>query len=106
MLNEVVFDIETQNTFADVDNDFKKLKISCVSIYQYATNTYQSFEEQELKNLWPILEKADRIIGYNSAHFDVPVLGNYYLGDLTKFPHLDLMVGVKAALGFRLKLDD
>ncbi len=103
---EIVFDIETQNTFADVNNDFKKLKISCVSIYRYETDTYESFEEHELGKLWPILEKADRLIGYNSEHFDLPVMGNYYLGDLSTFPHLDLMAKIKASLGFRLKLDD
>ncbi len=106
MSREVIFDIETQNTFADVNNDFKKLKISCVSVYQYETDAYQSFEEHELKNLWPILEKADRIIGFNSEHFDLPVMNNYYLGDLLKFPHLDLMNSVKENLGFRLKLAD
>ena len=106
MSKEVVFDIETQNTFADVNNDFKKLKVSVVSVYHYETDTYESFEEHELKKLWPILEKADRIIGFNSAHFDLPVLNNYYLGDLLKFPHLDLMVPVRESLGFRLKLGD
>lgn len=105
-MNEIVFDIETQNTFADVNNDFKKLKISVVSIYEYATDTYRSFEEHELNQLWPILEKADRLIGYNSEHFDVPILGNYYMGDLTKIPHLDLIIKIKDSLGFRLKLDD
>lgn len=105
MLNEIVFDIETQNTFADVDNDFKKFKISCVSIYQYATDTYTSFEENELNKLWPILEKADRIIGYNSEHFDLPILHNYYLGDLSVINHLDIMTKVKASVGIRLKLD-
>lgn len=106
MSKEVVFDIETQNTFADVNNDFKKLKVSVVSVYHYETDSYESFEEHELKKLWPILEKADRIIGFNSAHFDLPVLNNYYLGDLLKFPHLDLMVPVRESLGFRLKLGD
>lgn len=105
-MNEIVFDIETQNTFADVNNDFKKLKISCVSIYQYATDTYQSFEESELSKLWPILERADRLIGYNSEHFDLPVMNNYYLGDLLTFPNLDILKQIKESLGFRLKLDD
>lgn len=103
---EVVFDIETQNSFAEVNNDFKKLKISVVSLYRSDTDSYHSFSESELKQLWPILEKADRIIGYNSEHFDIPVLGNYYLGDLTKIPSLDIMKDVKEALGFRLKLAD
>lgn len=106
MQNEIVFDIETQNTFADVNNDFKKLKVSCVSLYHYATDKYESFEEHELNKLWPIFEKADLIIGFNSAHFDMPVLNNYYLGDLSKLPHLDLLERVKESLGFRLKLND
>jgi len=105
-MNEIVFDIETQNTFADVANDFKKLKISVVSIYRYQTNQFQSFTEGELGALWPIFERADRIIGYNSEHFDLPILGNYYLGDLTQIPHLDIMKKVKDALGIRLKLSD
>lgn len=106
MKNEVVFDIETQNSFAEVDNDMKKFKISVVSIYRYETDTFESFTEQELGKLWPILEKADRIIGFNSEHFDVPILMNYYLGDLTKIPHLDMMRIVKENLGIRLKLAD
>ena len=105
MLNEIVFDIETQNTFADVDNDFKKFKISCVSIYSYATDSYTSFEENELNKLWPILEKADRIIGYNSEHFDLPILHNYYPGDLSVINHLDIMKKVKESVGIRLKLN-
>jgi DEAD/DEAH box helicase domain-containing protein len=106
MSTEVVFDIETQNTFFDVDNDFKKLKVSVVSIYRYETDEYLSFTEDELYKLWPILEHSERIIGYNSEHFDLPVLNNYYLGDLLKFPHLDLLKVIKESLGIRLKLDD
>lgn len=106
MVNEIVFDIETQNTFADVDNDFKKLRVSVVSIYRYETNAYESFTEDQLPKLWPIFERADRLIGYNSEHFDLPVLNNYYLGNLLEFPHLDIMKHVKESLGIRLKLAD
>lgn len=106
MKNIIVFDIETQNTFNDVGNDLKKLKISVVSVYSYLTDSYKSFDENELINLWPILEKADLIIGYNSEHFDLPVLSNYYLGDLTQIPHLDLLTRIKDSLGRRIKLDD
>jgi len=106
MSYEIVFDIETQNTFADVNNDFKKLLISCVSIYRSDTDSYHSFEEKELGQLWPILEKADRLIGFNTQHFDIPVLNNYYAGDWAKFPNLDIMNSVKDALGIRLKLAD
>ena len=106
MADKIVFDIETQNTFSEVDNDMKKLKISVVSVYSYEKDSYQSFSENELKELWPILEKADLIIGYNSEHFDLPVLNNYYLGDLSILPHLDLLKRIRESLGVRLKLDD
>lgn len=106
MKNEIVFDIETRNSFAEVDNDFKKLKISVVSVYSYKDDAYRSFTEEELKDLWPILEKADLLIGYNSEHFDLPILNNYYLGDLSVIPHLDLLKVIKESLGIRLKLDD
>lgn len=106
MVNEIVFDIETQNTFADVNNDFTKLKISCISIYRFSDDTYESFEEHELGRLWPILEKADRLIGFNIEHFDLPVMNNYYPGNLLQFPYLDIMKEVKSSLGIRLKLND
>lgn len=106
MMKEVVFDIETKNSFAEAENDFKKLKISVVSVYRYETDAYESFTEEELGRLWPILERADRIIGYNSEHFDLPVLGNYYLGNFSQVPHLDLMKIIKESIGTRLKLDD
>lgn len=106
MAKEIVFDIETQNSFAEVNGEMNKFKISVVSIYRYETGQFESFIEEELIKLWPILEKADRIIGYNSEHFDLPILMNYYPGDLTKIPHLDILKEVKESIGIRLKLDD
>lgn len=106
MSYEVIFDIETQNTFADVNNNFKKLLVSVVSLYRTDTQEYISFEEHELSKFWPILEKADRIIGYNSEHFDLPILNNYYLGNLLELPHLDILKEIKNSLGVRLKLAD
>lgn len=107
MSREVVFDIETQNTFEEVGaGNHRALKISVVAIYEYETGAFRAFREEQLKDLWPILERADRLIGYNSKYFDVPVLQNYYTGDLSKIPHLDLLEEIKKAIGFRLKLDD
>lgn len=102
MSREVVFDIET---IGDI-NDLSTMKITVVSIYEFETDTTRSFEEHELGNLWPILEHSDRIIGYNSAHFDVPILARYYTGDLTKIPHLDILKVVKESTGKRFKLND
>lgn len=102
MENEIVFDIETYGNI----RDYSSLKVTVVSIYEYATDTYRSFDEHELGELWPILEKADRLIGYNSLGFDVPVLNNFYAGDLKTIPHLDLLQVIKESCGKRFKLDD
>ncbi len=102
MSKEVIFDIET---IGDI-KDLSTMKITVVSIYDYETNAYYSFDEHELHGLWPYMEKAERIIGYNSEHFDLPILNRYYAGDLTKFPHLDLLVVIKEMAGKRYKLDD
>lgn len=108
MAKEIVIDIETSNTFADVGGQGKTagLKISVICIYDYESDKFLIFRETEINKLWPFLENAERIIGYNSRYFDLPVLNNYYGGDLSKLPQLDMIEEVKKALGFRLKLDD
>jgi DEAD/DEAH box helicase domain-containing protein len=45
------------------------------------------------------------IIGYNSDHFDIPILNKYFSGDLTKIKSLDLLKEIKNSLGRRIKLD-
>ncbi|OGH64564.1 MAG: hypothetical protein A2821_01075 [Candidatus Magasanikbacteria bacterium RIFCSPHIGHO2_01_FULL_41_23] len=99
---EVIFDIET---IGDI-RDLSTMKVTVVSVYEYETDKYQSFDEHELGNLWPILEKAECIIGYNSEHFDVPILGRCYAGDLTRIAHLDLLKKIKESTGRRIKLND
>lgn len=104
---EVVLDIETQNTFQEVGGyHHDKLKISVIGCYFYETSSYESFEEHELPTLWKHLEQADRIIGYNTKGFDLPVMNNYYSGNFLDFSNLDILEEIHKALGFRLKLDD
>ena len=101
-MREVVLDIET---IGDIKK-FSELKVTVVSVYEYETDKYTSFEEHELGNLWPIFENAERLIGYNSEHFDLPILNKYYTGDLMQFPHLDLLKVIKESSGKRYKLND
>ncbi|MBP9759993.1 MAG: ribonuclease H-like domain-containing protein, partial [Candidatus Pacebacteria bacterium] len=106
-IKKVIFDIETANIFSDVgtSNDSTKLDISIVGAYDSATDTYESYSIEELPKLWPIIERADLLIGYNSDHFDIPLLNKYYPGDLTKIKSLDLLVEIRNSLGRRLRLD-
>ncbi len=106
MSKEVVLDIETQNTFDEVGGYFTdKLKVSLVGVYFYETDTYESFLEPDLPKLFSRLEHASRIIGFNSIGFDMPVLNNYYTGDLLHLPQLDILREIEKGVGFRIKLD-
>lgn len=102
MSREVVFDIET---IGDIQ-DMSSMKVTVVSIYEYENDQYRSFEESELGALWPIFERAERLIGFNSDHFDIPILNRYYAGDLLHFPSLDMLKVVKEVTGRRYKLND
>jgi DEAD/DEAH box helicase domain-containing protein len=105
-MRKIIFDIETRNLFQDVgSNDAKDLDISVVCVYDSETDAYTSYLQEDLPKLWPIIEKADMLITFNGDHFDIPLLGKYYNGDLTKIKSLDLMVEVKKVLGHRIKLD-
>jgi DEAD/DEAH box helicase domain-containing protein len=106
MAAPLVFDVETQNSFADVGNDTRKLKVSVVVCYDYATQQTSAYLENELPELFKLFEKASVLVGYNSEHFDLVVLNEYYIGDLFKFPHFDLLADIKEQSGHRYPLDD
>lgn len=102
----VVLDIETQHSFAEVQYDHKKLGVSVVGLYDYATDQYKAYVESELPQLFRVLEHASFIIGFNINHFDLPVLASYYVGTISQFATLDIMDEVEKGLGFRVALDD
>lgn len=105
-MRKIVFDIETRNFFFDVGkNDPALLDIAIVAIYDSETDSYSSYLAEELHKLWPILERADMLIGFTSEHFDMPLLNKYYPGDLTKIKHLDILKEIKNSYGRRMKLD-
>lgn len=102
----IVFDLETQNTFQEVgSNDSTALDISVATIYDSIDDKYTTVTIDEIDQLWPLIEKADALVGYNSDHFDVPLLNKYYPGDLTQIKSIDILADIKASLGRRLRLD-
>lgn len=102
----IVFDLETKNIFDDVERrDPTLLSISVACAYDSETDTYHTVTEDQLHTLWPLFEKADALVGYNSNYFDIPLLNKYYPGDLTKIPSIDLLESIKNSLGRRVRLD-
>lgn len=101
----VVLDLETKHTFREFD-DAKKLGITVVAIYNYADKKGTVFTEKELPQLYPILESASYIVGYNIRSFDMNVLQAYYPGDTSSLPVFDILDDIKFIIGKRIGLND
>jgi DEAD/DEAH box helicase domain-containing protein len=105
-MNYVVFDIETRNIFDDVGStNPRDLDISVVGAYSSVHNKYGAFFQEELPELWKWIEESDMLVGYNSDHFDIPLLAKYYHGDLSKIKSLDILKEIKDSFGRRMRLD-
>jgi len=105
-MNYVVFDLETQNTFNDTGSrDASALDISVASVYEKNTDTFTTVAIDELQLIWPILERAEALVGYNSNHFDIPLLDKYYPGNLADIKSIDLLEDIRLSLGRRIRLD-
>lgn len=108
MQNELVFDIETKKSFQEVGgkHNMHLLGVSVVGVYSYVDDTFRCYEEKDFPMLEEKLRNATRLIGFNSKHFDVPVLQSHMKVPLTSIPHLDLMENIESYLGFRISLDN
>ncbi|MBW7944821.1 ribonuclease H-like domain-containing protein [Patescibacteria group bacterium] len=109
-MRQVIFDVETQKTFDEVGGYFPdRLGISfvgvCVRDGFSGQGEMLGFFEQDLAKLFPILESADVLVGFNSDNFDIQTLVPYYSGRVEEFPSLDLMVRIKKSAGHRIGLD-
>ncbi|HRH55915.1 MAG TPA: ribonuclease H-like domain-containing protein [Candidatus Paceibacterota bacterium] len=104
-MREITFDIETANILPTMARqDVTRLDLAVVAIHDSETGEFSSYSQEELPKLWPILEKADTLIGFNSDSFDIPLLNKYYPGDLTQIRSIDLLVEVQKSLGRRIRL--
>lgn len=101
----ITFDIETIGDFGRGGWKPENLELTICCTHDSATDSYDSFLKEDLSRLWKLLEQADMLVGYNSDHFDIPILNKYYPGDLTKIKSLDLMKEVYDVIGRRIKLD-
>ena len=120
MYEEVIFDVETQKFFDEIEgSDPADLGVSILSMYVRTldenfcevkgppageASKMISFFEPDLGKAWEVFKTADRIVGFNSKHFDVPALKPYLPIELTKIPHLDILEQVRAVNGKRVSL--
>ncbi len=107
---QVILDVETKKTFDQVGGYFPgRLEVSFVGVNvrdrDGEAGEMQSYFEDDLPDLFPLLERADVVIGYNIDGFDMPALAPYYTGDIEAIPTLDIMDRIKDSFGHRIKLD-
>jgi DEAD/DEAH box helicase domain-containing protein len=114
MVTEVIFDIETKKIFDDIESgNPADLGISIISTYKRLLNDkleeisgkMESFYEEDFDKMWALFANVNRIIGFNSLHFDVPAMAPLAPYDFKKLKHFDIMDHIKNALGFRLSLN-
>lgn len=113
-MDTLVFDIETKNFFTDPDvgwNNFGALKISVVGIYSYAEDKYFCLEEDEMEKLAEYFRRAEKIVGFSSNRYDVPVLNLAFKEleatkdiDLWQKERVDLLEEIEMATGKRISL--
>ena len=103
----VVFDLETQRSFAEVGgrSQFHRLGVSVGVAYRYDNDEFLVVTEENISDLIDLLLEADLVVGYNIRGFDYEVLRAYTEEDLQKLPTFDLMFDLEERLGFRPKLD-
>ena len=107
-MNDVFFDLETQNLFQDVGGrqNISKLKVACAVTWSTARNDFAVYWEKDVPALVDELKSATRVIGFNLREFDYQVLQPY--APETRFaslPTLDVLLDIQKILGFRLSLD-
>ena len=117
MMDTLVIDIETKNTFADVggQQNIDALEASFVGIYSYNKNEYSSFFEHEFKKLGCLLQTAGLIIGFRINRFDITVMRKYYEHgnkfstglnfNIYALERYDLLDEVEQSIGARISLD-
>ena len=104
-MRAVTFDIESiSDSVVRGHIDVQEQELIVVAIHDSDTNEYSSYAKEELSTLWPIIERTDVLIGFNSDSFDIPLLNRYYPGDLSRIRSLDLLSEVQKTLGRRIRL--
>jgi len=104
-MRAITFDIESvSDSVVRGHIDVNEQELTVVAIHDSLTGEYSSYVKEELSNFWPILERADMLIGFNSDSFDIPLLNRYYPGDLSHVRSLDLLTEVQKVLGRRIRL--
>ncbi len=104
----MVFDVETRRSALEVGgwHMAKKMGVSIAVLYDSKDNSFHAFTQDELQELFVLLQQADVVIGFNSMRFDYAVLQPFAPYALKILPTLDLLDVVKKRLNYRVSLEN
>jgi DEAD/DEAH box helicase domain-containing protein len=104
-LHYIVFDIETQKSFKDIDRSkLHRLKVSVAGLYDSGTDSYEIYEEKEVYKIDEKFRSADVLVGFNCLGFDLPILAPYLFTPVQNFLVVDLMEEIQKVRGHRVTL--
>ncbi len=107
-MNNVFFDLETQNLFQDVGGrqNVGRLKVACAVTWSSEKNDFSVYWEKDVPELIKELKSANRVIGFNIVSFDYEVLKPYAPQEnFRALQTTDMLQDIFRALNFRLSLD-
>lgn len=109
-LKEIFFDLETPKWSTEVEGGWSNIPGfgMSVAVTWCEEKGFQTWLENDATELVGELEQADKVIGFNIVGFDYEVLSAYVpnVHELLDEKSFDILVDLKARLGFRLKLED
>ncbi len=109
-LKEIFFDLETPKWSTEVEGGFSNIPAfgMSVAVTWNEANGFQTWLEKDTSELVKELERADKVIGFNSVGFDYEVLSAYVpnVHDLLDGKSFDILADIYRRLGFRVSLDN
>ena len=85
--------------------DFGNMGISCICAYDYTTDEYRVFLEDNLEAFQKLVNSHEVIVGFNSIAFDNRLCKAYGLS-VQNEKRYDLLCEVRAACGLSLNFED
>ncbi len=108
MLDKIVLDIETKNSFADVGGkqNLHQLKISLIGVYSYNRNEFLTFEEKELHLFKKFIKEVGVVVGFSIYNFDLPIIENHIDYRFNNHIIFDILKEIENKRGHKICLNE
>lgn len=75
-MNKICLDVESQNLFQEVGGPAytDRLKVACVCIYDYSSNSFATYDHNEVELVKKLMLEAEEIVYFSGDRFDAPVI--------------------------------